>query len=564
MNLTHHTRGKSVAREKSVAFIVARLSSSRLPAKHFLKIGPMPLIDWILEELRRCTELDQIVLATVAEQENIPLKEWAEKRGIPCYWYEGDVNHVTTRLRQAAEDSGADICVLVSGDCPLIYAPAIDSLIRQLRHHPEADVISATNDHCHKRLQIQGIGVARTRAWQLADDLSTLPELKEHHFPVIDQRPDLFRRQECELPHDTYASIEHRLSVDTWADMEFMNALYQATGEAGRKFSLPGALRTMEERPDIMDINAHVHQMAVGEKRRKVLMIVDAGNGYGYGHLMRSRELALQITERLGWPVTFIVGDKRAKELLAEVGIRSRAMHEHDSAYLQRFDLIIIDRFSRHLPEPGWREWYPQDSRVVVLDSLQEWTQEADLIVIPGVTYDENRRFDTGKGPEVLEGIDYVILRREIRRLQKEAVPKTIDMLAYLHLPEQQAAVAQLRDQRDYSLHIIQGYEPAFPELLASSRIFLSGFGYSFYEALALGAFPVTWPLSDIHRTDAKKFYRRLGLPLCIVDDSHDIDEVIRSKTYDKKLGLNIEDGTPRIIHSMVSLFLPARGQLLN
>ncbi len=558
MNLTHQTR------EKSVAFIVARLSSSRLPAKHFLKIGPMPLIDWIIEELRRCTELDQIVLATVAEQENIPLKDWAEKRGIPCYWYEGDVNHVTTRLRKAAEDSGADICVLVSGDCPLTYAPAIDSLIRQLRYHPGADVISARNGHCHKRLQIQGIGVARRRAWQLADDLSTLPELKEHHFPVIDQHPDLFKRHECELPDETYASIEHRLSVDTWADMEFMNALYQATSAAGRRFSLPGALRTLKERPDLLEINAHVHQMAVGETRRKVLMIVDAGNGYGYGHLMRSRELALQITERLGWPVTFLLDDKRAKELIADVGIRSRTVPEHDAAYLQHFDLIILDLFSRHQPGPDWRGKFPQDSRVVVLDSLQDWTREADLIVIPGVTCHKSRRFDTGKGPGVLEGINYVILRRKIRRLQKEAVPKTLDILAYLHRPEQQAAVTQLKAQRGYRLHIIQGYEPAFPELLASSRIFLSGFGYSFYEALALGAFPATWPLSDIHRTDAKKFYRRLGLAPCIVDNSHDIDEVIRSKTYDQKLGLNIEDGTPRIIHSMVSLFLPARRQLLN
>ncbi len=553
-----NTRHKD--REKCVAFIVARLSSSRLPAKHFLKIGPKPLIDWIVEELRRCTQVDQIVLATVAEPENRPLREWASQKGIPCYWYEGDVNHVTTRLRQAAESTGADICVLVSGDCPLIYAPAIDCLIRELRHHPAADIISVRNSHSHKHQQIQGIGVVRKRAWQLADDLSTLPELKEHHFPVIDQRPDLFERHECKLPDETYASMEHRLSVDTWADMEFMNALYQATAEAGRNFSLPDALRTMEERPNLMRINAHVHQMGVGEKRQKVLMIVDAGNGYGYGHLMRSRELALQITERLGWQVTFMVDDKRAVDLLASVGIRSiRAVSEHDTAYMQPFNLIILDRFSRHQPGPGWRDRLPQDSRVVVLDSLKDWAREADLIVIPGVTHDESSRFDTWKGPEVLEGIDYVILRREIRRLQNEAAHKTLDMLAYLHLPEQKAAVAKIGEEKGYRLHVIQGYEPAFPELLASSRIFLSGFGYSFYEALALDAFPATWPMSDIHRTDAKRFYHRLGLAPCIVDDIHDIDKVIRSKRHGLKLGLNIEDGTPRIIHSMVSLFLPER-----
>ncbi|HHL33667.1 MAG TPA: hypothetical protein ENJ30_04820, partial [Desulfobulbaceae bacterium] len=89
--------------ERTVAFIVARLGSSRLPGKQFRKIGRKMLLEWLLEELRRCRQVDEIVLATSAEPENGLLLSWSDKQGIATYRYPGDVNHVTTRLRRAAE-----------------------------------------------------------------------------------------------------------------------------------------------------------------------------------------------------------------------------------------------------------------------------------------------------------------------------------------------------------------------------------------------------------------------------------------------------------------------------
>ncbi len=559
-------------REKAVAFIVARLDSSRLPGKQFRDIGPRTLLDWVLEGLQQSEEIDEIVLATVAEPANEPLRDWCSEKAIPCYWYEGETDHVTTRLRKAAEEFGADICVLVSADCPLIYAPAIDRLISKLRLHPEADVISVKNNDSGNLPALQGIGVARRSAWELADDLSDRPELKEHQFPVIGQRPDLFRSHECNLPEEIYVPFNHRFSVDTWADLEFMNELYDVLTASGRQFSLPLALKVLRDRPGLMKINAHVHQMGVGEERKKVLMIVDAGNGYGYGHLMRSRELALQITERMGWPVTFVVDDDRAREILGDVGIRcvdighgswlmghggeaEKASSGKQCGQLtDSFDLIILDIYCQRQLEHGWRRNFPENSKIMVLDRLEEWAKEADLIVIPGVTYNEATDFSRGKGPAILLGIDYVILRREIRRLQGQDIPKDLEVLAYLHLPEQQNAVRKLAEQNGYKVHVVQGFEEDFPGLLAQSRIFLSGFGYSFYEALALGAYPVTWPLSDFHRADATKFYTRLGLTPWIVNNTDEIKEAIRPMRKSSTT-LKIEDGTPRIIAGMASLF---------
>lgn len=54
---------------KVVAFVVARLSSSRFPEKHLRTIGDTRIIDWTIEGLNSSEEIDQIVITTIAEPE---------------------------------------------------------------------------------------------------------------------------------------------------------------------------------------------------------------------------------------------------------------------------------------------------------------------------------------------------------------------------------------------------------------------------------------------------------------------------------------------------------------
>jgi len=118
---------------KTTAFLLARLSSSRMPSKHFRHIGPKTMLAWIVSRLRQCREIDEIIITTVAESANEPLRSYAQEEDLPCFWYEGEVDHVTTRLRRAAEWAKSDICILVSGDCPLIYAPMLDEMLIQFK-----------------------------------------------------------------------------------------------------------------------------------------------------------------------------------------------------------------------------------------------------------------------------------------------------------------------------------------------------------------------------------------------------------------------------------------------
>lgn len=396
MNVLHaHKRrssNNSSTRERGVAFIVARLSSSRLPGKQFRLIGDRSMLQWIVDHLRACEELDDIVIATVAEKENEPLRKFARDQGLPCFWYEGEVDHVTTRLRRAAEHFEADICVLVSGDCPLIYAPAIDQMIHESRKNPDWDSIYPEKGRNLEKSCMQGVRIYRLGAWQRADDLSELPELKEHQFPIISMRPDLFQSLAIQMPRNLSARF-HRLSVDTLSDLEFMNLVYNELKKRDEKFDLPNVLQLLKEKPEIKDVNVHVHQQEIGEKIRRTLIAVDTSAEFEFDHLFQHIEIARQLVERKGWPVTFLIDDEHACKLLNEKGFKTLwgSLWKNDdggamrmnsnslSEEVSHFDLVLTDTVHKTLSR-NWSDVFSNREVICIHGVTENWPEFLDQI----------------------------------------------------------------------------------------------------------------------------------------------------------------------------------------
>lgn len=562
--------------------MVARLSSSRLPAKHMRTIGDRPLLQWVVDQLRHCKELDDIVLATVAEAENRPLKDFAEKNDMPCFWYEGEVDQVTTRLRRAAEAFDADVCVLVSADCPLIHAPTIDRLIQSLKETPDADTVRLSPDSHGHPSALQGIVASRKKAWQLADNLADRPELKEHQFPVIGLRPELFHPVDV-LSDEFIYMPHHRLSVDTLADLAFMNAVYGELEKRNLPFELPHVVALLKEQPDLKQINAHVHQRRLVEKVKKVLFILDAGGRYGFGHLMRCLELAGQITERLGWPVHFLIDDQQAESIIKMKGCKTwwgafgRPANQNrgrDSSTVQRiacaYDMLVFDIFDQRGLRSGWRAGIGREKKCVVIENAQSWTNEADMIVLPNLLdkyppTSSSRNQKNGMdaigsvGPKVVAGEQFIILRTDVCRLASNLPPKEIDVLVYLHDREKREWIRASLENLNVTFKIFYAFETEFVTDLAKARVFISGFGVSFNEALALQTVPVCWPDSDAHRDDAELFYRHFGMDPLIVDSASALKKMILP-LLDKPTHLlkPIIDGTPNIVAEIAALFRPS------
>ncbi len=299
-------------RERVVAFIVARLSSSRLPKKHLKRIGNKRLLDWTIENLKKSRFLDEIVIATAKEEENRLLGDLAKEHGIDVYWFNGDINDVVGRLNKASQVYKADIPVLISGDCPLIYAPSLDKLIEKAIENKNIDHVGFCLKDNRPPIH-EGMGVFRKKCWELADKLSTKPNLREHHFPIVGLRRDIFKIDcvECE---DIFYKVDHRISVDTLADLEFMNRIYNELTERNKEFNLKNVVELLIEKPRLMDINRDVHQISVDERPKKALFVVNNNSNIELFY-----DLAYELTKR-GVGVRFFSRDKEALRAIEHKG----------------------------------------------------------------------------------------------------------------------------------------------------------------------------------------------------------------------------------------------------
>ena len=313
---------------KAVAFVPVRLTSSRLPEKHLKKIGDKTLLEWVIKRLKDCKELDEIVICAPDEPESQKLSEICKREDVKLYIHPGDVNDVVGRLTTAARLHNADICVLASGDCPLLEPSTIDKLVGYLKEHPDVDIadIAPLGD---KPPIHEGIFVARRKVWELADKCSDTPELREHQFPVLKIYPQKFARFKKVWLRDKgiFYAINHRISVDTPKDLSFMNRVYKELVAEGKTFDLKNVIELLLRKSEILKINADVKQKEIGDKNYNVLFVIGK---------CRNLLLALEIADYLtsfGIGVRFLVLNNEDKRLCEERFFRAEVLKCKDSIY---------------------------------------------------------------------------------------------------------------------------------------------------------------------------------------------------------------------------------------
>ena len=109
------------------AFIVARLSSTRLPAKNIMQIIDKPMIELMVERVQASQSVDRVVIATSDLPSDDPLEQVAAKLGIGCY--RGPLDNVMERICGAAKAFDCETIVELLGDNPLVHSDLIDEVI---------------------------------------------------------------------------------------------------------------------------------------------------------------------------------------------------------------------------------------------------------------------------------------------------------------------------------------------------------------------------------------------------------------------------------------------------
>lgn len=173
----------SADQRRVVAVMQARFSSRRLPGKILKLLGGRPSLDYLLDSLRRCTRLADIVLATSIDPSDDATAAYAAARGLHCH--RGSLDDVARRLLEAAQSVGADAFVRINGDSPLLDPRLVDEAVG-LFVSGGADLVS--NVHPRSFPKGQSVEVISVPAMRRAvDGMSTVHD-REHVTPYFYER----------------------------------------------------------------------------------------------------------------------------------------------------------------------------------------------------------------------------------------------------------------------------------------------------------------------------------------------------------------------------------------
>ena len=115
---------------KVVMILQARMGSTRLPGKSLMDLAGEPLVGRILERVKRCKSIDEIVLAIPDNEANLPLKRLGERWGVKIY--AGSEDDLVDRYYRAAVHNKADVVVRIPADNA---TPEPEEIDRIINHH---------------------------------------------------------------------------------------------------------------------------------------------------------------------------------------------------------------------------------------------------------------------------------------------------------------------------------------------------------------------------------------------------------------------------------------------
>lgn len=206
---------------RKIIIVQARMTSTRLPGKVMMEVAGRPMLAQQLRRLKRCVQVDDIVVATTTNVADNPVAELARNEQVGCF--RGSEHDVLSRYVGAAREAGADVIIRVTADCPLIDPQITDRIIKELTDNAkECDY--AGNVLC--RTYPRGLDCEAFFSDTLlrVDRMAKTRAAREHVTTFIrSERPDLFLFRSIE---DSQDNSDLRWTVDTHQDMDFVKRVY--------------------------------------------------------------------------------------------------------------------------------------------------------------------------------------------------------------------------------------------------------------------------------------------------------------------------------------------------
>lgn len=238
------------------AIIQARMGSTRLPGKVMKMLGDRTVLGHVITRCKAILSIDQIIVATTVEEEDVKICEEALRYGVAVY--RGSKDHVLSRYYEAAKQANADAVVRITSDCPLLDPLISDKVIQCFLNHDYDYVSSGLSGTFPRGLDTE---VFSFNSLEQTFEQATKEYEFEHVTPYIYQHQEQFKVHAFTNKLD---QSKYRLTLDTDEDWRLISRIYDELYH-GSVFYWEDIRELLEKKPELIKINSSVHQKRLGE-----------------------------------------------------------------------------------------------------------------------------------------------------------------------------------------------------------------------------------------------------------------------------------------------------------
>lgn len=232
-------------KKRIVAIIQAHMSSSRLPGKVMKDLCGMPSLYRMVERLRYCKNVDEIVVATSKLKCDDEIIEACEKWGVSTF--RGNDRDVLLRFWGTTQAYPADAYVRLTSDCPAIDPYGLDALIQCFWEHSERYVGVESSRHVPG---CESYEVFTADLMKETYENATEGYEHEHVTPYMYTRQPSIYRMPCKFEGSKY-----QVSMDTPEDYALIKSVFEALYNPEKPFSTENVVKYLDEHPEVNDLN---------------------------------------------------------------------------------------------------------------------------------------------------------------------------------------------------------------------------------------------------------------------------------------------------------------------
>lgn len=205
--------------------IQARLSSKRLPGKMMLKLGGIPLAEFVYRRCETSKKAGITAIITSTDISDDELFKYCVSKKLRVY--RGSLNNVLDRYISAAEAYASHLVCRVCGDSPFVDIELVDAMFDMVEKEG-IDYAAPDKKNCMAGLDSE---VIATEALKRSAASATSKSEFEHVTSNIRNNPDNFKSRyiKTELKPRDLDAIS--VTVDHRKDMDLCNKVLKSLGD---------------------------------------------------------------------------------------------------------------------------------------------------------------------------------------------------------------------------------------------------------------------------------------------------------------------------------------------